>query len=346
MIDIPPPDTHSGDQYPFLEEILREAIPEIKLALGDLIDRENARAVPGRYARLLPEGLLVVTLRPDAAEALSPMAAEIETELTDSCMRHGSLYDRTYRVQLRRAEDPAAPLYRVGAHAGHDLAEKPAPTGGNESRPAAPGSGISPAAGGAKEPAMESTIAAPPASPPPSTTDRVEATMAAPMLPAMDPDATRIDGFGPPGTAPWEPGRWILLVESEEGEEREAFRLTERLVTIGRRSDDPLLQTTIALRDVPQVSRRQLALVWEPRESAPGFRVFNLGLPPLLLAEREIPGAKVGREAIRLDDVGEEHTGWLPPGVSLRIGDKGPQLRVEEVPELAEEDDPDRTVYE
>ena len=54
-------------EEPLLDQILREGIPEIKLALGDLIDRDNSRAIPDRYARFLPETLLVVTLRPDAA---------------------------------------------------------------------------------------------------------------------------------------------------------------------------------------------------------------------------------------------------------------------------------------
>ncbi|HEV7586726.1 MAG TPA: hypothetical protein VGO40_01255, partial [Longimicrobium sp.] len=103
---------------PLLDTLLREAVPEIKLALGDLIDRENQRAIPDRYHKLLPEQTLVVTLRPDAGEAVQPIAGELERELTDSCMRHGSLYDRAYRVQLRRSEDGDAPLYRVSAHAG------------------------------------------------------------------------------------------------------------------------------------------------------------------------------------------------------------------------------------
>ena len=63
---------HADDRVPFMDTLLRDALPEIKLALGELIDRENLRALPGKYAKLLPESLLVVTLRPDAAEALAP----------------------------------------------------------------------------------------------------------------------------------------------------------------------------------------------------------------------------------------------------------------------------------
>ena len=62
----------------FMDELLRAGVPEIKLALGDVIDRENARPLPPRYARLLPDTVLRVTLRADAAEALLPIAADLE----------------------------------------------------------------------------------------------------------------------------------------------------------------------------------------------------------------------------------------------------------------------------
>jgi hypothetical protein len=304
MIDDPVPERRSDTEFPFLDEILARAIPEVKLALGQLIDRENARALPGRYARLLPDTLLVVTFRQDAAEALAPVKDEVERELTDSCRRHGSLYDRSYRVELRRTEEPGSPLFRVSAHAG--------------TRPEVPEEPASPEPAGSP---------APPAA-----------------LPPADPDATRVDGFGPPGAMPWEPGRWLLVVEAE-GETREVFRLTEPMTTVGRQTGDPLLQTTVALRDVPHVSRRQLVLAWEPRDGAAGFRVVNVGLPPVRMPGQEIPGAHLGKdEPLRPDAVAAEHVGWLPPGVPLEIGDSGPVLRVDEVPEPAE--DPDATVFE
>ncbi|HYW09625.1 MAG TPA: hypothetical protein VE913_21865, partial [Longimicrobium sp.] len=121
-------------EEPLLDQILREAVPEIKLAMGDLIDRDNARAIPDRYARLLPETVLVVTLRPDAAAAVVPVAAELEGELTTSCMRHGSLYDRPYRVRLRQAGDPAAPLFRISKESA-DAPEDTGPTLGTMSAP-------------------------------------------------------------------------------------------------------------------------------------------------------------------------------------------------------------------
>jgi len=339
MTDITPHDRHSD-----LDGLLRDALPEIKLALGELIDKENARTLPTKYARLLPETLLVVTLRPDAAEALAPVATAVERELTDSCTRHGSLYDRAYRVQLRRSEDPEASLYRVAAFAG-SAPDEPAPA--PAAAPAGPPvTGTGPAVGSATfrpEPHVDL---------PAVQADRGPA----PSLPVSDPDATRIAAAGIPG---WQGGRWLLLVENDAGEQQEVFRLTDSFVTVGRKSNDPQLRTTVALSDAPHVSRRQLALVWEERDGAPGFKVYNLGLNPVHLPSQEIPGAHVGRGALRLDSIPDKNAGWLPPGVPLRIGDQGPTLRLEEVPASEGDEggeapaepgkppvDPDATVFE
>jgi hypothetical protein len=311
-------ETPAGPVGGSLDELLRESLPELKLALGALIDRENARALPGRYARLLPETLLAVTLRPDAADALAPVAASVEAELTDSCMRHGSLYDRAYRVQLRRVDDSGAPLFAVSAHAGQ--AASPV---------ASPGAG----------PATNEPVSSPAAPPTAATADPAPA-----VLPAVDPDATRLDGFAPPG---WESGRWLLVVSDVQGEAVEAFRLSEPLTTVGRRSDDPGLQTTVSLSDVPHVSRRQLAFVWEERGGRPGFRVYNLGQPPAFVGDVEVPGARVGRGALRLDTVPDAHTAWLGVGERLRIGEQGPVLHLDEVPPDEDEPaDPDATRFD
>jgi hypothetical protein len=290
------------DGLPLMDELLREGVPAFKLALGEAIDRENSRPLPPRYARLLPDTLLVVALRADAAAALSPVVPDLERELTDSCNRHGSLYDRSYRVQLRRTDDPDAPLYSVTTHAGRDLA----------------------AASGAI----------------PDEAARSEESAA---LPLSDPEATRIDAISSSG---WEAGRWVLVVEGEGGEEREAFRIADPLVTVGRRSDDPGLRAAIAISDAPHVSRRQLALLWEERDGAPGFRVYNLGLNSVHLPALEVAGADLGKRALDLGAIPEENTGWLPPGVPLRIGDGGPVLRVEEVPDEDAGEDPEATVFE
>ncbi|HEX2190695.1 MAG TPA: hypothetical protein VHG51_17435 [Longimicrobiaceae bacterium] len=287
---------------PLLDAFLRDTLPEIKLELGRVIDRENARALPERYAQLLPPTVLVVTLRPDAADSLVQVAGEVERELTASCMRHGSLYDREYRVQLHRAEREEAPLFVVTSHSENELAE----------------------------------VEAVPISAPAPTPSPV-------FAPGMDPDATRVDaGGGPP--AGWEPGRFVLVVEDLEGGEREVFRMSEPITTVGRRSDDPRLRSAVSLTGAPHVSRRQLALAWEPRGDEPGFRVYNLGLNAVHLGGREIPGANRKGGPLELEELQGMHTEWAPLDEPLRIGEQGPVLRVRELP--PPEEDPDATRLE
>lgn len=297
------PISDSDRRQALMDEMLRTGIPQIKLALGEMIDRENARPLPAKYARLLPPTALRVELRDDAAAALQPVAADLERELTDSCNRHGSLYDRRYRVDLRRATEPDAPLFAVTAVAGK-----------GEGR----------------------------------TTNDVaeEAGHGEDLLPAVASDATRL---GAEPATDWEPGRWILVVEGTEGEPSEVFRISEPAVTIGRSADNPGLRPTIAISDAPHVSRRQLALSWESRDDGPGFRVYNLGLNEVHLDGRTIPGAHAGRAGVELTSVPESHTGWLRPGVPLRIGEHGPTLWIDEVPSEPDDEypvDPDATVFD
>ncbi len=283
-------ETGGAKRDPLLEKFLRDLLPEIKLALGALIDRENRRKVPDRYARSLPDTLLAVTLRPEMADAVAPVATEVERDLTDSCSRHGSLYDRSYRVELRRAEGGTGPMYRVSAHAGHPPpAEAPmAPAGEGEG----------------DEPQRE--------------------------IPTSDPDETRMEGAGGAG---WEPGRFLLVVEDDAGESeaREVFRLTEPLTTIGRRSEDPGLHTTVSLADVPHVSRRQLAIVWDIRNGRPGFWLFNIGLNAVHVGDREVPGHRAEPGALHLERVPDASSLWVTAGSRIRLGEKGPTLRIEEV---------------
>ncbi len=308
-----------------MDEMLRSGIPEIKLALGEVIDRENARPLPPRYARLLPPSVLTVILRDDAGEALRPVAHGLERELTDSCNRHGSLYDRRYRVELQRTEDPDAPLYSVAVHAGRN-AEAGAPE---------PGAGVGSGIAGTSDGGPVGEPAGRPA----------EDAAAAPIPTTVVPDVSLPDGRPPAG---WEDGRWVLVVEDSDGAEREVFRIAEPTLTVGRSAADPGIRPSIAISDAPHVSRRQLALAWEARGGSPGFRVYNLGLNAVHVLEEDIPGARVGRAGVDLESVSDKHIGWLPPGVPLRIGDHGPTLRIDEVPPGPDDFpvDPDATVFD
>lgn len=317
MSDLTRDPEHIESSTELLDNILREVLPEIKLALGDAIDRENSRALPERYARLLPDTLLIVTLNAEAAEALAPLSTTIERDLSDSVARHGLLYDRRYRVQLRRSDDPGAPTYRVSAHAGF-VEELEGRSTSATGQPASPADHV--------ETAGSSS----------SNQDLPSATAAIPMA---DPDATRLDLAGPPG---WSEGQWILVVESVAGEEMQAFRIVDPFTTVGRRTDDPELQTTIALADMPHLSRRQLVMLFEARDGLPGFRVYNVGLNALHTPEREVPGARAGREIPDLDRIPETSTVWIEPGVPLRIGEHGPVLRIEEIPPDMEEGDDEK----
>jgi hypothetical protein len=353
MSDVTP--RPAAPEEPLLDQLLREAVPEIKLALGDLIDRDNARSLPDRYARLLPETVLIVTLRPDAARSLAPVAVQLEAELTDSCMRHGSLYDRPYRVRLHEAGDPGAPLFRITKEAAGGPSDQPGLVAG-VSEP---------------EPAL-GTVSAPPltppvppievrgdriAPPPPSAHGETIAVPpprpAAPRAPASpmdDPDATRMEGLAPPRTSPapgWESGRWELVVEDSEGADAETFPLPAAEATVGRHTDNPALRSDLMLTGAPQVSRRHLALRWEPRDGKPGFRVANLGLNALWLDKDEVPGANL-KGPFSLDAVPEQHVRWVAADARMRIGENGPALRIRPAaaPEKpAEPEDPDATRF-
>lgn len=344
--------THHAPAHeePLLDQLLREAVPEIKLALGDLIDRDNARSLPDRYARLLPETVLVVTLRPDAARSLSPVALQLEGELTDSCMRHGSLYDRPYRVRLHEAGNPGAPLFRISKENPGGPADTPGLTQGASAPAPALGTVSAPPLSPPVAPieARGETIAVPP----PRTTAPPPAPPA-PAAPARiidDPDATRMEGLAPAAApAPdWDTKRWELVVEDEDGDAAERFPIPAAEVTIGRHTDNPQLQSDLMLAGAPQVSRRHLVLRWAPRHGVPGFQVANLGLNALNVDGDEIAGANL-KGPFRLEEVPERHTRWVPTETRMRIGENGPILRVAAVeapaaePEPAE--DPDATRF-
>lgn len=302
----PQPD---ASEEPLLDSFLREAIPEIKLSLGDLIDRDNARAIPDRYVKMLPVTTLVVTLRPDAARAVADIAAELEEELTDSVMRHGSLYDRDYRVRLKEAGSRGAPLFRVSVQ----------PAGQPEPAPIAP----------APPPPPEPTVAsAEPtvASPPPRPEGQpVSSVLQGHQPQFVDPDATRVEG---PGVPDFPAGRYQVVVEDEDGTDRERFPVTQPITTVGRQTDNPALQADVQLTGSPNVSRRQLALVWGHREGREGFDVYNLGLNAIHVGEREVAGANAGKGPLSLDGLGANSL-WVAPGDEIRIGGHGPVVRIE-----------------
>lgn len=345
--------TEHGSEEPLLDSFLREAIPEVKLALGDLIDRDNSRAIPDKYVKLLPLTTLVVTLRPDAAQAVAPMAAELEGDLTDSVMRHGSLYDRDYRVRLKEAGQKGAPLFRVSVQA----AGQPDP----EPIVAAPAPPPPPA------PAHDATEFAALRAPAPATPPVAETLFAGRGPELVDPDATRVEGIAParspepaaPKHAPDFPaGRYELVAEEDDGTELERFAITQPITTVGRQTDNPALRSDIQLSNSDRVSRRQLALVYAHRGGRAGFDVYNLGLNAIHVGEREVSGANAGKGPLKLDGL-ESHSLFVEPGAAIRVGGHGPVIRIRgtggaqdgdapaEVRALPEpeEDDPDKTQF-
>ncbi|HEX8391600.1 MAG TPA: hypothetical protein VF665_04505 [Longimicrobium sp.] len=343
--------SQDAGEEPLLDSFLREAIPEIKLALGDLIDRDNARAIPDRYVKMLPLTTLVVTLRPDAAQAVAEMAADLEADLTDSVMRHGSLYDRDYRVRLKEAGSRGAPLFRVGVQPAGQADPDPIVPAPPPPPPPAPAPSASTefAGGGATE------FAPRPAAPP------MPAWAPSGPPPVADPDATRVEGLAPPPApspspapaAGWDAERFTLVVEEEDGTERERHPIPGPTATVGRQTDNPALRSDIQMGNSPNVSRRQLALVWAQRDGRAGFDVFNLGLNDIHAGEREVPGANAGKGDLNLESL-RANSLWVPPGEAIRIGGHGPVVRIveRETPAPAEInvvpgdlDDPDRTQF-
>jgi hypothetical protein len=344
--------TEHGSEEPLLDSFLREAIPEIKLALGDLIDRDNSRAIPDKYVKLLPLTTLVVTLRPDAAQAVAPMAAELEGDLTDSVMRHGSLYDRDYRVRLKEAGQKGAPLFRVSVQA----AGQPDP----EPIVAAP------APPPPRAPAHDATEFAARREPAPAAPPIAETLFAGREPELMDPDATRVEGIAPsrpaapsgPKPGPDFPaGRYELVAEEDDGTELERFPITQPITTVGRQTENPALRSDIQLSNSDRVSRRQLALVFAHRDGRIGFDVYNLGLNAIHVGEREVSGANAGKGPLQLEGM-ESHSLFVEPGQAIRVGGHGPVVRIRgtggakggeepvEIKVMPEvEDDPDKTQF-
>jgi hypothetical protein len=319
------PDELDDGQEPLLDSFLREALPEVKLALGDLIDRENTRAIPDRYVKMLPVTTLVVTLRPDAARAIASIAADLEAELTDSVMRHGSLYDREYRVRLKEAGQEGAPLFRASVQ----------PAGQPEPAPIEPAPPTPPS----PEPPRRERPPVPP----------IAETLFDGRHPeAVDPDATRVEG---PPVPRFPAGRFALSVESEDGSEAQRLPLENPVQTVGRETDNPALRSDLQLTGSPNVSRRQLAVVWAGRGDDAAFDVYNLGLNAIHVGDREVAGANAGKGALDLNAL-SAHSVRVEAGEGIRVGGHGPVLRIvdtavaaSEAPDAEEDEDPDRTRF-
>lgn len=321
------PDPLDDGQEPLLDSFLREALPEVKLALGDLIDRENTRAIPDRYVKMLPVTTLVVTLRPDAAQAIAAIAEDLEGELTDSVMRHGSLYDREYRVRLREAGQDGAPLFRASVQ----------PAGQPEPAPLEPAPPTPPAP-------------APPPRERPPVPPVADTLFAGHASEPVDADATRVEG---PPLPRFPAGRFALVVEDADGAESQRLPLENAVQTVGRETENPALRSDLQLTGSPNVSRRQLAVVWAGRGDRPAFDVYNLGLNAIHVGDREVAGANAGKGALDLNGL-SAHSVRVEPGEGIRVGGHGPVLRIVDTAAAAgegpaqpddEDDDPDRTRF-
>jgi hypothetical protein len=200
-----------------------------------------------------------------------------------------------------------------------------------------------PSAAAVEAAANETVVAPKPPEPAPAVSaPAVPVAAPAPSLPSVDPDATRLDGFAPQAGR-FDPHRFALVVESEEGEERERFAIPGPMTTVGRQTDNPELRADVAITNAPHVSRRQLALVWSPRGEKVGFTVYNLGLNPLHVSDKEVAGANRSRGDLRLEELMADHTDWVAPGTPMRIGEHGPVLRIADLraPEDAGGDEPE-----
>ncbi|HEX2204953.1 MAG TPA: hypothetical protein VHG91_16710, partial [Longimicrobium sp.] len=150
----------------------------------------------------------------------------------------------------------------------------------------------------------------------------------------------------------WDVERFTLVVESEAGEEKERFPVPAPMTTVGRQTDKSEARSDVAITNAPHVSRRQLAMVWAPRGDEAGFTVYNVGLNPLHVGGREVPGAHAGAGELDLGALMGKHSDWVPPGTPMRIGEHGPVLRIvetggaaEEEPAAEVEEDPDATQF-
>ncbi|MBW3570810.1 MAG: hypothetical protein KY467_06875, partial [Gemmatimonadetes bacterium] len=148
--------------------------------------------------------------------------------------------------------------------------------------------------------------------------------------------ATRVEGISPPAAPDFPTGRFELAVEEGDGTERDRFPIAQPQTKVGRQTDNPALQSEVQLTGSPNVSRRQLALVWAERDGRPGFTVYNLGLNAIHVGDREVSGANAGKGALDVGGLGD-HATWVAPGEPIRIGGHGPIVRIRDANEAEKE---------
>lgn len=103
---------------PHLHAFLSDELPQLKLRLGEEIDRANCRPLPRGYGAALSMTTLNVVLGQRLAAIVDKIADTLEVDLSDSCRRHGLIYDRAYRVRLWSAPpQEGAPDFAISAQA-------------------------------------------------------------------------------------------------------------------------------------------------------------------------------------------------------------------------------------
>ncbi|MEX2283959.1 MAG: hypothetical protein WEE89_15850 [Gemmatimonadota bacterium] len=282
-----------------ITEFLRIVEPEIKLALGAAIDRENTKPLSAEWS-VVPTTLHIF-LRPDLAATVEPVYRRLEASFAESCRRHGLLYNRGYSAQVWSAIRDDAPAFEIVAQMGRAVSPDD----------------LSFSAG------------------------RSQATQFESSIPRVDSDATLSDTSGPED---WDPSQWLLRVKmSAAKDEPQAYPLTESRCVIGRRAQESSLHANILLEAAPRtISRRQLAIVWEPRSGNPGFKVYNVGLAPLNIGDEELPGMNLDSQAFAWETLPELNSRWTQPEERFAIG-RGLTLWIERNA-LEWEADPDATI--
>ena len=165
-------------------------------------------------------------------------------------------------------------------------------------------------------------------------------TLVEQALPSMDPDQTVLQGGVSSGG--WEPGRWLLRVLPDGASAPVTYPIAKPHSIIGRDAEDSQLRATIVVAEAPRtMSRRQIALVWEPRTIGDGFRLYNVGGPTVHVDGVAVPGARASGRPLDLSAVDDAHTVWIAPNARAVIEGTGIVLWIES--NDSSWDDPDAT---